>query len=154
MRLRPPHCSVLLPVQADVHSPGVEIGMDVKVLEQRQSRPYSTAKYLYGARGVVGVLSVQNLLVCERDFSTSTGMMVCLRFATLLCQICTAIDYWASQQAMGRGCRLETTEVQVVGEKSCECRIWLIRRQQTAQEQFRTFFVRCKSLALHNNDKT
>jgi hypothetical protein len=73
-RLAPPHDWLSSPEQADVHSPGVETGICVKLLAQRQSRPYSTAKYLYGAWGVVGVFSVQNLLVCEHvSTSTQTG---------------------------------------------------------------------------------
>jgi hypothetical protein len=44
--------------------------------------------------------------------------MVCLRFATLLSQICTTVDDRTPQQAIGRGCGLETTKVLVVGEES------------------------------------
>jgi hypothetical protein len=41
----------------------------VKLLAQRQSRPNSKAKYLYGALGALDVLTVQNLLVCQHIFS-------------------------------------------------------------------------------------
>jgi hypothetical protein len=104
IRLAPPHRCVLLPEQADVHSPGLRSGMYVKLLPQRQSRPNSIPKYLYGALRLSGVLIVQNLLLYERFFSNSRlGRIVCSRFAALLCQRCVTGVCWAPQQTVSRG---------------------------------------------------